>query len=92
MNVQNNLQGLHQLLAGQEVSGAAAGKRTGASAGVGTDETTLSAAGSAAAQTAPDSDVRMEKVAAVQKALAAGTYNVPSSDVADKMIDTMLGG
>jgi anti-sigma28 factor (negative regulator of flagellin synthesis) len=33
----------------------------------------------------------MDKVVKVQQALAAGTYNVPSSEVASKMIDQMLG-
>jgi anti-sigma28 factor (negative regulator of flagellin synthesis) len=33
----------------------------------------------------------MDKVAAIQQALASGTYNVPASEVAGKMIDQMLG-
>jgi anti-sigma28 factor (negative regulator of flagellin synthesis) len=33
----------------------------------------------------------MEKVAAVQSALVSGTYNVPASAVAGKMIDQLLG-
>ena len=37
------------------------------------------------------SDIRYEKVAAVQAALASGTYKVPSSDVAQSLIDHMLG-
>jgi negative regulator of flagellin synthesis FlgM len=36
------------------------------------------------------SDVRMEKVAALQQAIEAGTYNVSSSDVADKLISSLL--
>ena len=91
MNVHNNLQGLQQLLSSQEVSRTSSGKTAGQASGSSTDEATLSTAASAAAQAAPDSDVRMEKVAQVQKALAEGTYNVPSSDVANRMIDTMLG-
>jgi anti-sigma28 factor (negative regulator of flagellin synthesis) len=34
----------------------------------------------------------MDKVAAIQAALAAGTYNVSASDVASKVVDSMLGG
>jgi len=92
MNVHNSLQGLQQLLASQEVSRSSSGKTAGpATEGGAGDEAILSSAASAAAQSAPDSDVRMEKVAEVQKALAAGTYNVPSADVANRMIDAMLG-
>jgi negative regulator of flagellin synthesis FlgM len=93
MNVNNNLQGLQQLLASQNVTQTAG--RTGASNGpdgkAGTDEATLSSAASVAAAAAPDSDVRMDKVTAIQQAVAGGTYNVPTSEVAGKMIDFMLG-
>jgi len=34
----------------------------------------------------------MDKVASVQAALAAGSYAVPASAVAQKMIDAMLAG
>jgi len=93
MNVNNDLQGLQQLLSSQEVAKGESGKRSAAAqqAGSGVDEATLSSAASVAAQTAPDADVRMEKVAAVQQALAAGTYSVPSTDVANRMIESMLG-
>jgi negative regulator of flagellin synthesis FlgM len=93
MNVNNNLQGLQQLLASQNVKQTAG--RTGVSNGpdgkAGTDEATLSSAASVAAAAAPDSDVRMDKVTAIQQAVAGGTYNVPTSEVAGKMIDFMLG-
>jgi anti-sigma28 factor (negative regulator of flagellin synthesis) len=36
--------------------------------------------------------VRAEKVAAVQAALAAGTYDVSASAVASKLVDAMIGG
>jgi negative regulator of flagellin synthesis FlgM len=55
------------------------------------DRATLSSAGSEVAQSANDSDVRLDKVASIQAALAAGTYSVPASAVASRMIDTMLG-
>jgi anti-sigma28 factor (negative regulator of flagellin synthesis) len=35
-------------------------------------------------------DVRPEKVAAIQSALAAGTYRVPAAAVASKLVDAML--
>ena len=94
MNVNNDLQGLQPLLPSQEVTQAQAGPSGSAarpSAGGAADQATLSTAASAAAQAAPDSDVRMDKVTAVRQALAAGTYNVPALDVADKMISQMLG-
>jgi anti-sigma28 factor (negative regulator of flagellin synthesis) len=34
----------------------------------------------------------MDKVASVQAALEAGTYNVPASAVASRVVDAMLGG
>lgn len=93
MNVNNNLQGLQQLFSSQEAT-RVSGKASGIDAQteqVGGDKTTLSAAASVAAAAAPDSDVRMDKVTAVQQALASGTYNVAASEVAGKMIGHMLG-
>jgi negative regulator of flagellin synthesis FlgM len=91
MNVQNNLQGLQQLFSIQEVAANKAGASQAGGAKAGADQATLSSAASAASSVDPDSDVRMEKVAAIQQALASGTYNVPASEVAGKMIDQMLG-
>ncbi|HMG02742.1 MAG TPA: flagellar biosynthesis anti-sigma factor FlgM [Edaphobacter sp.] len=56
-----------------------------------TDETKLSPASAQIAQALGESDVRTEKVAALQKAIASGSYSVSSSDVADKLMQTMLG-
>lgn len=94
MNVNNDLQGMQQLFPSLEVSKAPSGATQAAKGqepAVGSDEATLSSAASYAAQAGPDSDVRMDKVDQVQQALAAGTYNVPSTEVASKMIDQMLG-
>jgi flagellar biosynthesis anti-sigma factor FlgM len=52
----------------------------------------LSSAGSEVSLTASEPGVRADKVASIQAALAAGTYNVPPSAVASKMVDAMLGG
>ena len=54
------------------------------------DHTNLSSAGGMMAHALEGSDVRMEKVGALQKAIASGTYSVSSSDVAGKMIDSLL--
>jgi negative regulator of flagellin synthesis FlgM len=56
-----------------------------------TDRATVSAAGAGISQPASDADVRWEKVTAVQQALAAGTYNIPASAVASKIVDSMIG-
>ena len=59
------------------------------------DQTSLSSAaglvGGLAAQASQTSDVRMEKVTALQQAISSGTYNVSSSDVADKIIGSLSG-
>lgn len=93
MNVNNDLQGMQSVLAGQSVEKAQGGRAAQAAsqAGNSADEATLSAAASAAAQASPDSDVRMDKVNQVRQALDAGTYNVPSAAVADKMMTQMMG-
>jgi len=54
------------------------------------DQTHLSPAALAAAAASGSSDVRTDKVAAVQQALASGSYAVSASDVADKLIDHLL--
>jgi anti-sigma28 factor (negative regulator of flagellin synthesis) len=36
------------------------------------------------------SDARMEKVIRIRKAIANGSYNVTSANLAQKLIDTML--
>jgi negative regulator of flagellin synthesis FlgM len=91
MNVTNDLQGLQPLFPNQETGKAQAAQASAETPGSGADQATLSTAASAAAQAAPDADVRMEKVAEIQQVLAAGTYNVPASAVADKMISQMMG-
>jgi negative regulator of flagellin synthesis FlgM len=65
---------------------------TAASSGLESDQATFSAAGNEVSQAIADSDVRPEKVAAIQSALANGTYSVSASAVASKMVDAMLNG
>jgi flagellar biosynthesis anti-sigma factor FlgM len=55
------------------------------------DRATLSSAASEVASSASAGDVRSEKVAAIQASLEAGTYHVPASVVAARMVDAMLG-
>jgi negative regulator of flagellin synthesis FlgM len=54
------------------------------------DQASLSSAGGLVAQALEGSDTRSAKVASLQQAIAAGNYSVSSSDVADKMIQSML--
>lgn len=55
------------------------------------DRATVSAAGTGISQSSGGSDVRPEKVAAVQQALANGTYNIPAEAVASSVVNSMLG-
>lgn len=96
MDIRNSLEGLNSLLGTAPAASAStaqtgSGAATGSNA-LGTDSATFSSAGSEVSQTAAESDVRMDKVASVQAALAAGTYSVPASAVASKVVDAMLGG
>lgn len=54
------------------------------------DEAKLSSTSGLVARALATPDVRTAKVEALQKAIAAGSYNVSSSDVAGKMIDSLL--
>jgi negative regulator of flagellin synthesis FlgM len=55
-----------------------------------TDQTSLSSTGGLVAQALEGSDVRSAKVVSLQQAIAAGSYSVSSSDVADKIIQSLL--
>lgn len=60
------------------------------SAATQSDQANLSSTGSVIAQALNGDDVRTEKVAALREAIASGTYNVSSSDVADKLIQSLV--
>ena len=64
---------------------------TASGLGLGGDQTSLSSTASVLATALSGSDVRLDKVAALQQAISSGTYNVSASDVADKMIQSLLG-
>ena len=54
------------------------------------DQTNLSSTGGLVAQAMEGSDTRSAKVASLQQAIAAGNYSVSSSDVADKIVQSLL--
>ena len=94
MDIRSSLDGLKNLLGVSQSPAATTQPKStsgGGSSALTSDRATFSDAGSEVAQTASDSDVRMDKVASIQAALASGTYNVPASAVASKMVDVMLG-
>jgi negative regulator of flagellin synthesis FlgM len=57
---------------------------------VASDQTNLSSTAGLVAQALEGSDTRSAKVASLQQAIAAGSYSVPSSDVAGKIIQSLL--
>ena len=95
MDIRSSLEGLKSLLGTPAATPAAAQQpKSGATAGgsaLGSDRATFSSAGSEVSQTASDTGVRMDKVANIQAALAAGSYNVSAWAVASKVVDSMLG-
>jgi negative regulator of flagellin synthesis FlgM len=94
MDIRSSLDGLKSLLGvTPPVSGAPQrSNATGTGSGLGSDRATLSDAGSEVSLAAADSGVRTDKVASIQAALKTGSYDVPASAVASKMVDAMLGG
>lgn len=95
MDIRNSVDALKTLLgstAATTPTGVPRSKSEGPAGGnsLAGDRATLSSAGSEVSQAASAPETRMEKVAAVQAALAAGTYQVPAAAVAQKVVDSML--
>src|SRR6516164_2765755 len=97
MEIRNNSEALKAFLRMSSLSSAEAPQQqisesaTSAAALAG-DHATLSQAASEVSQSVVAAEERLEKVSEIQKALAAGTYSVPASKVADSVIDAMLTG
>jgi flagellar biosynthesis anti-sigma factor FlgM len=60
--------------------------------GIAGGQVQLSSAAGALAQAGSDSDVRTDKVAQLKAAIDSGSYKVSSTDVADKLMQSMLNG
>lgn len=94
MDIRNGVEGLKTLLGVTSTAPAQEQKaKNGLAAGakpLGGDRATLSSAGTEVSHAVAESGVRADKVTAVKAALAAGTYNVPASAVAGKVVDAML--
>jgi negative regulator of flagellin synthesis FlgM len=95
MDIRNSLDGLKSLLGVSTPAPAAPQSKSNSAvggSGLGSDQATFSSAGSEVSQTGSEAGVRTDKVASIQAALAAGTYDVSASAVASKVVDSMLGG
>lgn len=94
MDIRSSMDGLRSLLGVNTPAPSTAQGKSSGSAAAGSsfdsDQVTFSSAANEVSQSASGDGVRTDKVAAVQAALAAGTYNVPASAVASKVIDSML--
>ncbi|MGC2162435.1 MAG: flagellar biosynthesis anti-sigma factor FlgM [Silvibacterium sp.] len=93
MNIRNDLQPIQPVLGDTQVSAApkTSGSAAAASSVTNSDQAHLSGAASLASHAASLSDVRSEKVASIQAAIAGGSYSVSSTNVAQSMMGHMLG-
>ena len=93
MDIRNSLDGLKSLFGVESAAPTARETRKSQTSAneIGSDHATLSSAANEVAQTTREDSVRTDKIVSIQAALATGTYSVPASAVADKVIDAMLG-
>jgi flagellar biosynthesis anti-sigma factor FlgM len=98
MNISDGLKGLQQILNSSKVEAAAHKNTLAAQAAVGgnatltSDQAHVSTAANLAKLASSLPDIRMDKVDAIQQALARGSYSVDPTVVASKLIDHMLQG
>jgi len=67
------------------------GDGTAAHAAFAGDQATFSQAATEVSQATDEPAVRMDKVTAIQQVMASGSYSVPATEVAGKVMDAMLG-
>ncbi len=92
MNLRNDVQSIQQVFespAAREVRASQGQGKDAAASGFRADEATVSSAGSLAARALALPDVRMDKVAQVQQALADNSYHVSASQLAESLIQHM---
>jgi flagellar biosynthesis anti-sigma factor FlgM len=92
MNVRNGIENLAQILPAQTAQQVPPPKtdNPAQSNSLAVDKAQVSSVATQVAQSAAASDVRLDKVANIQSALQAGTYQVPASDVAKSVIASLL--
>jgi flagellar biosynthesis anti-sigma factor FlgM len=99
MSFASGINGLQQTISSSTPPGAVQADTPGSAAIVNevtianadkSDQANVSSAGNFIAQALGGSDTRSAKVASLQQAIATGSYSVPSSDVADKIIEGLL--
>lgn len=92
MNIRNDLQPVQPLNRDFQVSssGKASNDSDAFAPLAGSDQAHLSSGAAFASQLSSLPDVRTEKVQAIQSAIANGSYNVSSMDVAQSLIGHML--
>lgn len=84
------LSGAQPVVSG-DTSGSAANRHQVLSAtAIHVDETAVSSTGGLVLQALEASDTRTAKVLSLQEAIAVGSYTVSSSDVADKIVQSLL--
>ena len=95
MDIRNSFEGMKSLLGIAPTSQTEPQIKRGArsdEAVLGNDHATLSSAASEVSQASGKDGVRMDKVAEIKAVLDAGSYKVPASTVAAKIVDAMLVG
>jgi anti-sigma28 factor (negative regulator of flagellin synthesis) len=93
MSIRSSFDGLSSVYGVAQTGSVSKTKKSSVSGSVssfGNDEATLSSTGSAFSAAAMGGAERSGKVSGIQAAIARG-YSVPSSAVATKMVDFMLG-
>ena len=90
MNIQSDFQNIPEIQGtGRTFADTSSAGQNAANLHGASDQANLSAAAVVLSQSAASSDVRTDKIASVKAALANGSYQVSSQDVAAKLIEHM---